>query len=125
VYLHGYGVFRNYYAEALGDLNIEINVFRVGRYKSFVEPFVRDSMSSQARVANLAWLNSLWTHYQNLVSTARNLPTGAIKGYVTDYAESLAVLGGDAASLALQAGLVDELAAWSEAQESIYRKIKG
>lgn len=116
VFLQGYGVFRKYYATALNKLNVKINVFRVGKYKSFVEPFTRNDMSPAARAANLAWLNSLWTGYMNTVVDARQLPPDTIKNYTADYANTLASLGGDAAQLALQAGLVDKLATWSQVQ---------
>lgn len=49
VYLKGYGVFRNYYAQALDTLGVTVNVFRVDKYKSYVEPYIRNDMSPAAR----------------------------------------------------------------------------
>ena len=109
VFLEGYGVFRNYYAQALQRLDIQVNVFRVGKYKSYVEPFIRDNMSPAARAANTAWLKSLWSTYEQQVTQARDLPPGALDQYVADYADQLAALNGDAAKLAAQAGLVDKV----------------
>lgn len=125
VFLNGYGVYRNYFAEALDKLDVTINVFRVGKYKSFVEPFVRNSMSPQARAANLAWLNSLWDSYQSTVTAARGLAPDAIQGYIADYADTLASLGGDAAKLARRAGLIDEVATWPEVQALLRQKMGG
>lgn len=123
VFLRGYGVFRNYYAQALDKLDIKVNVFRVGKYKSFVEPFVRNSMSPAARAANLAWLNSLWGSYQTTVTQARALAPDAIEQYVSGYADALAALGGDAAQLALQADLVDQVATWPEVQQFLRQQV--
>ncbi len=110
VFLEGYGVFRNYFAEALDTLEIQINVFRVGEYKSFVEPFTRNDMSAQARAANLTWLNSLWDTYKTSVTQARAYPPEAIADYIDGFATTLESMDGDAAQVARSAGLVDRVA---------------
>lgn len=125
VFLTGYGVYRNYYAKALDKLDIRIHVFRVGKYKSYVEPFIRNSMSPAARAANMAWLTSLWSHYKTQVGKARGLPPHAIKQYIRHYADRLASTGGSAAQLALEAGLVDRVARYSEVKAALRRKVGG
>lgn len=123
VYLSGYGVFRNYFAEALNKLDISINVFRVGKYKSAVEPLIRNSMSPAARQANMAWLTSLWSSYKSNVRKARELPAGAIEGYIADYADRLAALNGDAAQLARQAGLVDKVVPFAVVKTALRKEV--
>lgn len=123
VYLTGYGVFRNYYAEALDKLDINIHVFRVGKYKSFVEPFIRNDMSPAARAANLAWLNSLWSTYTTRVNAARGLPAHALDQYIKHYADKLAAHGGDAAELARQAGLVDKLVPYAAVRQALRERV--
>lgn len=109
VQLEGYGVYQNYFREALEKLSIDINVFRIGEYKSAMEPFTRNDMSEAARRANLAWLEDLWQQYLQAVAEYRRIAPDALAQYADGYAEHLAAAGGDAAQTALRAGLVDRL----------------
>lgn len=107
VFLDGYGYYRTYYKEAIDKLLIDWNVFRVGDYKSYAEPFVRDDMSPEDERASLVWLNDLWSSYQVDVTNARELNENAIDAYVTNMVPRLREQHGDTAQLALEAGLVD------------------
>ncbi|MGH8496642.1 MAG: signal peptide peptidase SppA [Gammaproteobacteria bacterium] len=107
VFLDGYGYYRTYFKEAIDKLLIDWNVFRVGAYKSFAEPFTRNDMSPQDEEASLVWLNDLWSAYQADVTAARQLEEGAIESYVSNMVPRLREQGGDAAQLAVEAGLVD------------------
>jgi protease-4 len=44
VLIDGFGYYRTFLKGALDKLQVDLNVFRVGEYKSFVEPFIRDDM---------------------------------------------------------------------------------
>lgn len=114
VFLEGYGLYRQYFREALGKLGVEINVFRVGEYKSFVEPFTRNDMSPEARAANRAWLESLWQTYRRDTASSRGLEPDAITAYIEGFGDTLQEFAGDAARAALNAGLVDKLATVEE-----------
>lgn len=124
VFLEGFGVFHKYFAEALDKLGVKIHVFRVGEYKSFVEPFVRNDMSPEARAANRAWLESLWQSYKKGVAEPNDFEPGAIEDYVQGFDSAMQQAGGNAAGIAEQAGLVDELAA-VEAMRDDMRAIVG
>jgi protease-4 len=63
LFLQGYGVWRNYYKDAIDKLKIDWNVFRVGAYKSAVEPFTRNDMSEEDEAAMTRLVNHLWTDY--------------------------------------------------------------
>ncbi|HEX7029801.1 MAG TPA: signal peptide peptidase SppA [Gammaproteobacteria bacterium] len=106
VFVSGYGIYRNYYKEALDYLDAEWNVFHAGEYKSYGEPFTRTGMSDEARAANKAFLEDLWSFYRAGVEAARELEQGALQTYVQS-------LGGDAdgdfAQAAVDFGLVDAL----------------
>ncbi len=123
VFLEGYGAYRNYFAEALDKLDIRINVFRVGEYKSFVEPFTRNDMSPQARAANLAWLNSLWASYKTSVTQARSYAPGAIDEYIDGFATTLESVGGDAAQVARNAALVDKVAPLNAVRDDMREQV--
>ena len=110
VFLRGFGVYQPYFKDALDKLGVEWNVFRVGKYKSAVEPFMRNDMSAEAREDYTGLLGALWGDYQRDVAQARKLPGDAIKNYIDDLPASLAAVDGDGAKLALDARLVDRIA---------------
>lgn len=74
VIIEGFGRFSLYFKSALEKLKITTHVFKVGTYKSAVEPSLRDNMSPEAKEANEAWLSSLWQQYKADVSAARGIP---------------------------------------------------
>ena len=119
VLIPGYGVYRNYYKDAIDKLGIEVNVFRVGEYKSYVEPYTRNDMSPQARAANQAWMNSLWQTYRDEVSADREFAAADIDRYTESYADTLLRAGGDAAAVARDAGLVDTVAPLSDIRSEV------
>ncbi len=73
--LDGYGRYKLYFKSALEKLGINQHVFKVGTYKSAVEPFIRDNMSEAAKVANRAWLSDLWQLYKRDVAKQRGFST--------------------------------------------------
>ena len=119
VMLTGYGSYRNYYKEALDKLQIDWHVFRVGEYKSAVEPYLRSDMSPAARESRQRWLSILWQAYSKDVEAARALDVGTLDHYSSAFADLLAEHGGDAAAVAQAVGLVDHLAHRDEVRERL------
>ena len=109
VALTGFGIYRNYFKSALEKLMIQFHVFRVGTYKSALEPFLRNDMSEYAKEANLAWLSVLWETYSRNIAELRGLPHDAIDNYINNISQNLSAVKGDTARLALDHGLVDAL----------------
>ncbi|MEL7486722.1 MAG: signal peptide peptidase SppA [Pseudomonadota bacterium] len=109
VVLLGYGRYGTYLKSFLEKLKITSHVFRVGTFKSAVEPFLRDDMSEEAKAANRAYLNVLWDAYASSVETARGLPAGSVKRYADEAPDLLRASGGDFGEMAMAYGLVDEL----------------
>jgi protease-4 len=107
--LEGFGRFRTYYKEGLDRLEVDYNVFRVGEYKSAVEPFLRNDMSEEAREANLEWLGDLWNAYLDDVSEARGMTSEELSGIVNGYDKFIHQAEGNIAQAAFDAGLVDGL----------------
>jgi protease-4 len=106
VLVDGYSRYRWYYKDILDKLNVDINVFRVGKYKSAVEDYTRMDMSPEDRQESLAYLNALWTGYQTSVDGARALPAGAVANYSNSLPQVAADAKGAGASVALKARLV-------------------
>jgi protease IV len=109
VYIHGFGYYRTFLKDAVDKLAVDINVFRVGTYKSYTDQFTRSEMSATEREESSVWLNALWTAYQQDITRARSLPATALSDYVTEAPTALAAVNGDTAQLALQRGLVTAL----------------
>jgi len=115
IYLHDLGVllidgfdyYRMFLKDALEKLKLDVNIFRVGKFKSFVEPFTRNDMSAEDRQSSERWLGALWSAYTRDVEAARELDDGSMESYANDFPERLAATAGDASQAALDAGLVD------------------
>jgi protease-4 len=109
VVLQGFGGYRNYYRDALESIGVTVNVFKVGRYKSAVEPFSQNEPSEEARRDEAALLGDLWSQYLSAIETARKLPAGSITELIDELPQRFAAVGGDSAKLALEEKLVDGL----------------
>jgi len=116
--IHGFGVYRLYFKEAMERLEINYNIFRVGTYKSALEPFTRNSMSSEDQQQNDLWLSALWQVYTDTIVRLRKLSPDTLQYYTGNIAEALDTTGGDPAQLALQTGLVDQV--WTRDEIDTY-----
>lgn len=120
VELKGFSRYRLYGRQALDKLKINFNLFRVGEYKSALEPFFRDNMSEAARSDNLEWLNDLWhSATQHLLKNRPQLKLTELNDYINNYDRHLAANHGNAANTALNAGLVDRLLSRPQARNYI------
>jgi protease-4 len=110
VLIEGLGRYRLYFREALQDkLGLDVQLFRVGEYKSAAEPFVLDAASPEAQEADLFWMNDLWQRYLAEVATAREVPLEDLRALVEQMPARVQAASGDLARLALDAKLVDAL----------------
>ena len=119
VLIDGYDRYRTYFKDALEKLGVGINVFRVGAFKSAVETFTRSSMSPEDREESLGYLGVLWSSYQQAVTRARKLPADALTRYVDSLAKTVPAARGDAAQVALRAGLVTAVKTRLEAEKRL------
>ena len=109
IWLDGFARYRNYYKDGLDKLAVDINLFRVGEFKSAMEPYVRNDMSPEAEQANSFLIDGLWQQYLETVALNRGLPLEALDATVNDYAARIEAAGGDATALAQELGLVDRV----------------
>ncbi|PCJ62621.1 MAG: signal peptide peptidase SppA [Planctomycetota bacterium] len=118
--LSGFGRYRSYYKSFLDKLKIKVHIFRVGTFKSALEPFFRDSMSDAAKESNLGWLNILWGQYkQDLKKNRPKVKIENIDEFITKFDEYLKESKGDLGQLALKHGLVDAL----QTREELSKKL--
>jgi protease-4 len=115
VWIDGFSTYRQFYAEGLEKLEVEVNLFRAGKFKSAMEPFIRNDMSPEAKEANLFWIGSLWQQYLEAVSRQRGVPLENLSDSINHFADRLEAADGDFAKFALDLGLVDKLVSRPEA----------
>ncbi|KRA82656.1 signal peptide peptidase SppA [Altererythrobacter sp. Root672] len=113
----GPGGERLYYAGLLERLKVNAHVFRVGTYKSAVEPYLLGGMSPEARENYEQLYGSLWQEWQANVRQAR--PQANISMATTDIPAWLTASKGDLAAAAVAAGLVDRTGTRTEWGERV------
>ena len=96
-----------YYKGLIDKLGVNVHVYRVGKYKSFVEPYTRDAQSPEAKEAMVSLYGSLFGQWKDMVHKAR--PKAQIDGFLTQPDQLITATKGDIAQANLQAGLVDKL----------------
>lgn len=109
ILLQGYGTYSLFFKDLLEKLKVTTHVFRVGTYKSFVEPYTRTGMSKAAKETNAVWLNQLWGAFVTDIAKNRNLDVKTLSPTAKELYSQLKEVDGSFASLSLKMGLVDEL----------------
>lgn len=109
VWIDGFSAYRQFYREGLDKLEVEVNLFRAGKYKSAMEPWIRNDMSPEAKEANLFWIGSLWQQYLEAISRQRGIQLENLADALDHFADRLDEADGDFARFALELGLVDQL----------------
>ncbi len=120
--LNGYGLYRNYIKEALDKLDIEVHVFRAGKYKSAAAPFIHTSMGEDERQANKVWLDTLWGVYTDDLFDMRGIEPERLQ-YILDHpAQAITDVGGDIGQLFLAEHWVDDLLYAEQADATLMAK---
>jgi protease-4 len=120
--LEGLGRYRTYFKDALDWLGVEVHLFRVGEYKSYAEPYIRNDASPESKEADLYWMNGVWGDYLREIGAARKLDPAAISAQIDNYGAALKAANGDVAKVALDNKLVDKLATSDEAEKMLIAK---
>ena len=123
VNLRGFSVFRLYMREMLEKLAVDFHVFRVGTFKSALEPLLRDNMSPEDREANQLWLGNLWQVYCEDVSKHRKSTVDELSANINALVNNLRSSNGDRAQLALATGLVDGLKTHQELETELRQMV--
>ncbi|MFW0698351.1 signal peptide peptidase SppA [Pantoea sp. R13S299] len=119
--LHGFATNGLYYKTLLDKLKVTSHVFRVGTYKSAVEPFLRDDMSPAARDADSRWVGQLWQNYLNTVAANRQITPEQLFPGAAAIIAGLNAVKGDTAQYALDNKLVDALGSRAAADEELVK----
>ena len=96
-----------YYKGLIDKLGVNAHVYRVGQFKSAVEPFTRADQSEPARAANQALYGAIFDQWRAAVQKAR--PKAQLDAFLTRPEAVIQAAGGDVAQANLRSGLVDQL----------------
>ena len=120
ILIDGYRSYRTYYKSFFDKFYIDANVFKVGTFKAFVEPYFRDSMSDEAKNNIIEWITVLWSSYLDEVSAARNIDKDTLNKYIQSLDEVSDEVNGDLALAALEMGLIDTLSNQRQFRDYLY-----
>ena len=125
IFIDGYRSYRTYYKSFFDKFYIDSNVFKVGTFKAFVEPYFRDSMSDEAKNNIIEWITVLWSSYVDEVASARDIDVNTLNRYIQTLDEVAEESNGDLAEAALEMGLLDKLSNQREFRDYLYELAPG
>jgi protease-4 len=117
VLIAGPGGSNLYFKGLLDKLGVTANVYRVGTYKSAVEPFIRNDMSPEAKQNYMALDQAQLESWREAVKRSR--PKANIDLFLKDMNGAVAAAGGDMAKAALAAGFVDRIGSRHEFEQRL------
>ncbi|BEU03402.1 protease [Agarivorans sp. OAG1] len=117
VLMRGMNSRRLFFKDAIDKLDITTHVFRVGTHKSFVEPYLRNDMSDEAKQDLARWMDQLWAAYLNTVANNRQLSVNHLLPEPSALLARLKTVDGNGARYAEKFGLVDQLTTRAQAKQ--------
>lgn len=82
---HGLAAQKMYFTRLMDKLGVEMQILKVGTYKSAVEPYFRTSMSEADRKQTMLYLQGIWNEYRQAVSAARGISEADLDRYADEY----------------------------------------
>ena len=107
-----------YYTRAMEKIGVEMQILKVGTFKSAVEPFFRTSMSDADRLQTEQYLAGIWDEYKTAVGAARHLTPAQLDALADRF------MGIQSAEANLEAGLVDTII-YQQDMDSLLRVFAG
>ena len=113
---NGLAIEISFFKRLFDKLDIKPEIFRVGEYKSAVEPFMLEKMSDANRLQLTELIESIYDHVLTGISASRNIP----KEKLTEISDKMLVRN---ASLAVEHGLVDSLMYQDQVEDELKRRL--
>ena len=107
-----------YFTRLMEKIGIEMQILKVGTFKSAVEPFFRTSMSEADKLQTKQYMDGIWDEYKSAVGASRNLTAAQLDALADRY------MGLQAAEDQIAAGLVDTLV-YGQDMDSLLRVYAG
>ena len=119
----GFAAYRTYFKRLLNDFDVNVNLFKVGKYKSAAEPYFREDMSPEDKEARLGYLSAWWSAYTSRIEEARELEPGSLDQALANMKAVLEESEGNLGQVALNMGLVDQLVTEEEMRDHLINLI--
>ena len=107
-----------YYTRLFEKLGVEMQILKVGTFKSAVEPYFRTSMSDADRQQTMEFLGGIWDEYKTAVGASRGLSAAQLDALADRF------MGLQPAKDQVEAGLVDSLV-YTQDVDSLLRVFTG
>ena len=117
----GFSRKREYYVDFYKNIKLNFNIFTAGDFKSGPEPYTRDSMSENDKLAWNEFANPMWKKMTGMMEEGRGLPIGTIQTY-GDTAYEMMVTNPEPAQFAYEIGLVDKIVTREELKEWMFQQ---
>lgn len=108
-----------YFKSLLEKIEAQPHIFRVGTYKSAVEPFIRDDMSPEAKKNASLWLNQLWKNFSEQVAENRQINAEKLVPPAAELLSEYRQAKGDDAQYALNKKWVTHIATSDDIQSEL------
>lgn len=115
---NGLAAQKMYYTRVMEKIGVEMQILKVGTFKSAVEPFFLTSMSEADRKQTMEYMSGIWEEYKSAVSAARHLPVDQLDALADRY------MGLQPAQDQIAAGLVDTIV-YTQDMDSLLRVYTG
>ena len=117
----GFARKREFYKDLYENINLNYNVFVAGDFKSGPEPYTRNSMSEEDKLAWNEFANPLWLKMTQMMESGRNLNDGTIQDY-GDKLWEMSIENPEIAQIALELDLVDMVVSREELRHWMYKE---
>ncbi|MDA9842723.1 signal peptide peptidase SppA, partial [Gammaproteobacteria bacterium] len=117
----GFSRKREYYVDLYKNIKLNYNVFTAGDFKSGPEPYTRDSMSENDKIAWNAFAVPMWKKMTSMMEEGRQLPEGTIQNY-GDNVHIMLTEEPEPAQVALNLGLVDMVVTREEIRNYMFEE---
>ena len=117
----GFSRKREFYKDLYENINLNYNIFVAGDFKSGPEPYTRNSMSEEDKLAWNEFANPLWEKMTGMMEAGRNLPEGTIQNY-GDTIWDLSLESPMQSEIALELGLVDMVVTREDLRHWMYEE---
>lgn len=111
-----------YFRSLLNSIHAKTYVYRVGTYKSAVEPYILDAMSEESRQSTELWLNTMWSTFATQIAQNRQIKIENVLPDLKTLHEQLKQVSGDSSAYAMQNKFVDELLSYPQFEEMLTKE---
>ncbi|MGD6858576.1 MAG: signal peptide peptidase SppA [Enterobacteriaceae bacterium] len=122
VSINGFSSKNFYYNDFLKKLKVNTHIFRIGDYKSAVEPFMLNKMSENTRLSETNLISQLWKNYVSTISKNRNIPSKNFLFDVKYFIKELKKVKGNRSKLAVNKKLVDKISSYNNFEKDMIKK---